>query len=96
MPDYFAQDQYKELDPERRMLDDLGDAAPRSTNTELRTLLDVFCSATTMCLRKSAYCRSERNRYALARMLLAPSNFLLLDEPTITWICGPRMSCSIR
>ena len=24
----------------------------------------------------------ERNRYALARMLLAPSNFLLLDEPT--------------
>src|SRR5580704_18076550 len=39
IPDYFAQDQYKELDPERRMLDDLGDAAPRSTNTELRTLL---------------------------------------------------------
>jgi ATP-binding cassette subfamily F protein 3 len=24
----------------------------------------------------------ERNRYALARMLLMPSNFLLLDEPT--------------
>ena len=24
----------------------------------------------------------ERNRYALARMLLHPSNFLLLDEPT--------------
>jgi ATP-binding cassette subfamily F protein 3 len=24
----------------------------------------------------------ERNRYALARMLLRPSNFLLLDEPT--------------
>jgi ATP-binding cassette, subfamily F, member 3 len=24
----------------------------------------------------------ERNRYALARMLVAPSNFLLLDEPT--------------
>src|SRR5205823_12374876 len=24
----------------------------------------------------------ERNRYALAKMLLAPSNFLLLDEPT--------------
>src|SRR5207247_2175326 len=24
----------------------------------------------------------ERNRYALARMLMMPSNFLLLDEPT--------------
>jgi ATP-binding cassette, subfamily F, member 3 len=24
----------------------------------------------------------ERNRYALAKMLLRPSNFLLLDEPT--------------
>ena len=24
-PDYFAQDQYKELDPDRRMLDDLSD-----------------------------------------------------------------------
>ena len=24
----------------------------------------------------------ERNRYALARMLMVPSNFLLLDEPT--------------
>src|SRR5271154_4843307 len=30
-PDYFAQDQYKELDPNSRMLDDLSDVAPRST-----------------------------------------------------------------
>ena len=29
-PDYFAQDQYKELDPDARILDDLGDAAPGS------------------------------------------------------------------
>src|SRR2546429_127128 len=37
--DYFAQDQYKELDPNVRMLDDLQSMAPRSTNTELRSLL---------------------------------------------------------
>ena len=43
MPDYFAQDQYKELDPERRMLDDLGVMQLRGlTNTELRTLLGCF------------------------------------------------------
>jgi len=40
--DYFAQDQYKELDPNVRMLDDLQGMAPRSTNTELRSLLGCF------------------------------------------------------
>src|SRR5271169_6744000 len=34
LPDYFAQDQYKELDPNARIIDDLGDAAPRSTQTQ--------------------------------------------------------------
>src|SRR6202140_3187716 len=40
-PDYFAQDQYKELDVDARMLDDLADVAPRNT-TELRNLLGCF------------------------------------------------------
>ena len=41
-PDYFAQDQYKELDPDARMLDDIGTVAPRATETELRSLLGCF------------------------------------------------------
>src|SRR5713226_646931 len=40
--DYFAQDQYKELNPDARILDDLGDISPRSTQTELRSLLGCF------------------------------------------------------
>ena len=41
-PDYFAQDQYKELDPEARILDDLGELSSASTQTQLRSLLGCF------------------------------------------------------
>ena len=81
--DYFAQDQYKELNPDARILDDLEAVSPRSTQTELRSLLGCFLfQADDVFKRIGVLSGGERGRYALLRLLMHPANFLLLDEPT--------------
>ena len=81
--EYFAQDQYKVLNGDARMLDDISSAALKVPEQALRSLLGCFLfSGDDVFKPLGVLSGGERNRYALARILVSPSNFLLLDEPT--------------
>ena len=83
LADYFAQDQYKVLDPAAKMLDDISGIAPKVPQTELRSLLGCFMFSGDVVFKTlGVLSGGERNRYAMAKMLVSPANMLLLDEPT--------------
>ena len=83
LPEFFAQDQYKVLDPAAKMLADISAIAPRVADAELRSLLGCFLfTGDDVYKPLGVLSGGERNRYALAKILVSPANFLLLDEPT--------------
>src|SRR5882757_3113899 len=83
LSDYFAQDQYKVLDPQAKMLEDISSSAPKVPSVELRNLLGAFLfTGDDVFKQLGVLSGGERNRYAMARMLVSPANFVLLDEPT--------------
>ncbi|EDP71614.1 hypothetical protein FBALC1_03982 [Flavobacteriales bacterium ALC-1] len=80
---YFAQNQAEYLDGSKTVLDTMIDAANETNRSKVRDILGSFLFRGE---EVEKYVRvlsgGERNRLALAKLLLQPLNVLIMDEPT--------------
>jgi ATP-binding cassette subfamily F protein 3 len=83
LPAFFAQDHAQELNGSQTVLETVKQRAPTDFLPSVRGLLGAFLfSGDAVDKRVSVLSGGERNRLALACLLVRPTNVLLLDEPT--------------
>lgn len=80
---YFAQNQDELLDPDKTVFQTLDDIAAGDMRKKVRDILGSFLfSGEDVDKKVRVLSGGERNRLAMAKLLLEPYNLLLLDEPT--------------
>ena len=80
---YFAQNQAEYLDGQKTVLDTMIDEANETNRSKVRDILGAFLFRGESVEKfVSVLSGGERNRLALAKLLLKPLNVLVMDEPT--------------
>lgn len=79
---YYDQEHHV-LHSDKTLFDEISDAYPTLTNTEIRNTLAAFLfTGEDVFKRIKDLSGGERGRVSLAKLMLSESNFLILDEPT--------------
>ena len=79
---YYDQEHHV-LHPEKTLFEEISDAYPALTNTEIRNTLAAFLfTGDDVYKLIRDLSGGERGRLSLAKLMLSESNFLILDEPT--------------
>ncbi|MDO4334132.1 MAG: ABC-F family ATP-binding cassette domain-containing protein [Eubacteriales bacterium] len=79
---YYDQEHHV-LHPDKTLFEEISDAYPSLSNTEIRNTLAAFLfTGEDVFKRIKDLSGGERGRVSLAKLMLSESNFLILDEPT--------------
>lgn len=80
---YFAQHQAEELNPDNEVLAEVEEVLHDNPDANPRAALGALLfSGNDVFKKTSVLSGGERNRVALAKLLMMPCNFLIMDEPT--------------